>query len=33
MARLDLSDVYRDLRRSACVGNVIDWAKAVFAEQ
>ena len=25
--------VHRDLRRSACVRAVIDWVKAVFAEQ
>jgi hypothetical protein len=25
--------VHRDLRRSACVRAVIDWVKALFAEQ
>jgi hypothetical protein len=25
--------VHRDLRRAACVRAVIDWMKAVFAEQ
>jgi hypothetical protein len=25
--------VHRDMRRSACVRAVIDWVKALFAEQ